>query len=157
VRDGHRDRGTGRAGAVVAENLPMRLRLELFVNDLDASVAFYTGVLGFAVSRRSADYVSLRHGLVILGLGPLAKLLPPGAEPGLTGQQAVRKGSGVEIVLEVDSVEELVALHDQCQARAVVADALRMRPWGLRDFRLVDPDGYYLRVTHGNAAQDEAG
>jgi lactoylglutathione lyase len=22
------------------------------------------------------------------------------------------------------------------------------RPWGLRDFRVVDPDGYYLRITH---------
>jgi hypothetical protein len=21
------------------------------------------------------------------------------------------------------------------------------RPWGLRDFRMVDPDGYYLRIT----------
>jgi hypothetical protein len=21
------------------------------------------------------------------------------------------------------------------------------RPWGLRDFRVADPDGYYLRVT----------
>jgi hypothetical protein len=24
---------------------------------------------------------------------------------------------------------------------------LQPRPWGLEDFRLVDPDGYYLRVT----------
>jgi lactoylglutathione lyase len=126
----------------------MRLRLELFVDDLDASVAFYTGVLGFAVSRRSADYVSLRRGLVTLGLGPIAKLGP-------TGHHVAAKGTGVEIVLEVESVEELVALHDHCQARAVVADALRLRPWGLQDFRLVDPDGYYLRVTHGDAAQDE--
>jgi catechol 2,3-dioxygenase-like lactoylglutathione lyase family enzyme len=126
----------------------MRLRLELFVDDLDASVAFYTGVLGFAVSRRSADYVSLRRGLVTLGLGPIVKLGP-------TGHRAAPKGTGVEIVLELDSVAELVALHEECQVRGVVAEALCLRPWGLRDFRLVDPDGYYLRVTHGNAAQDE--
>jgi lactoylglutathione lyase len=25
----------------------------------------------------------------------------------------------------------------------VIAD----RPWGVRDFRLLDPDGYYLRIT----------
>ncbi|WP_350223849.1 hypothetical protein [Rhizobium sp. CNPSo 3490] len=25
--------------------------------------------------------------------------------------------------------------------------ALAMQPWGLPDFRLVDPDGYYVRVT----------
>jgi lactoylglutathione lyase len=29
---------------------------------------------------------------------------------------------------------------------------LREQPWGLHDFRVVDPDGYYLRVTHGDAA-----
>jgi uncharacterized glyoxalase superfamily protein PhnB len=27
-------------------------------------------------------------------------------------------------------------------------EPLRERPWGLRDFRVVDPDGYYLRITH---------
>jgi hypothetical protein len=26
-------------------------------------------------------------------------------------------------------------------------EGLTSRPWGLRDFRLVDPDGYYWRVT----------
>jgi hypothetical protein len=37
----------------------------------------------------------------------------------------------------------------------VVVDALREQPWGLHDFRLADPDGYYLRVTHGDAAAVE--
>jgi len=27
---------------------------------------------------------------------------------------------------------------------------LALQPWGLRDFRLVDPDGYYVRVTSAN-------
>jgi lactoylglutathione lyase len=49
-------------------------------------------------------------------------------------------------------VEQLSALHEHCQARGTVLEALELRPWGLRDFRLADPDGYYLRVTHGNAA-----
>jgi hypothetical protein len=35
-----------------------------------------------------------------------------------------------------------------------LAEPLTDRPWGLRDFRVVDPDGYYLRVTHGNAAAE---
>jgi len=25
---------------------------------------------------------------------------------------------------------------------------LQDRPWGLRDFRILDPDGYYLRITN---------
>lgn len=57
--------------------------MELFVDDLDVSVAFYRGLLGFRVERRSEDYASLRRGQVVLGPGPVAKL--PGA--GRRGQQ----------------------------------------------------------------------
>jgi hypothetical protein len=34
----------------------------------------------------------------------------------------------------------------------MISEPLQLRPWGLYDFRLTDPDGYYLRITHGNAA-----
>ena len=51
----------------------------------------------------------------------------------------------VELVLEVDDLEA---------ARARVLDSgwaldedLTARPWGLTDFRLLDPSGYYWRVT----------
>jgi catechol 2,3-dioxygenase-like lactoylglutathione lyase family enzyme len=126
--------------------------MELFVDDLDASVTFYVDVLGFAVLRRSENYISLRRGRVVLGLGPIAKLPERDEGPGFTRQRlAAGKGVGVEIVLEMDFVEQVAALHDVCQARGVVAEALRTRPWGLADFRIVDPDGYYLRITHGNA------
>lgn len=26
-------------------------------------------------------------------------------------------------------------------------NAMAIRPWGLKDFRICDPDGYYLRIT----------
>jgi lactoylglutathione lyase len=131
----------------------MRLRLELFVSDLQASVAFYTEVLGFQVMRADPDYVSVRTGAVVLGLGPVAKLPETGVGPGFTRQRLrADRGAGVEIVLEVDDLDELRALYRRCQTRGVVAEALREQPWGLQDFRVVDPDGYYLRVTHGDAA-----
>lgn len=45
-------------------------------------------------------------------------------------------------------VEDITAAH----AHAVAADSevsgLVTQPWGLTDFRLVDPDGYYVRVTN---------
>ncbi|MBU2669151.1 VOC family protein [Actinoplanes bogorensis] len=121
----------------------MRLRMELFVDDTDASVRFYCDVLGFQVDRRAEDYVSLRRGAVVLGLGPMAKL--PVTRQRLSGD----KGTGVEIVLEVDDRDQLRALYEHCQLRATISDELRMQPWGLYDFRLADPDGYYLRITHG--------
>jgi lactoylglutathione lyase len=132
----------------------VRLRMELFVEDLDVSVEFYAGVLGFRVDRRSEDYVSMRRGTVVLGLGPVAKL-PEGDGPGFTRQRlAAGKGAGVEIVLELDDVERVAALHEHCRAMATVVEPLQPRPWGLQDFRIVDPDGYYLRVTHGNAGAE---
>lgn len=131
----------------------MRLRMELFVDDLPASVAFYAEVLGFAVQRAADDYVSLRRGRVVIGLGPTSKLPADGAEPGFTrARLAAGRGAGVEIVLELDDVSELTRVYERCRSRGVVVAALQDRPWGLADFRLVDPDGYYLRITHGDAA-----
>lgn len=75
------------------------LRLELFVKDMEASIAFYTRVLAFKVERHEpGDYASLRLGSVIFGLGPVSKLPNEG---GYFGREIsnYRRGLGVEIVL----------------------------------------------------------
>ena len=121
------------------------LRLELFVDDMEASIAFYTRVLAFELARHEpGDYASLRLGGVVLGVGPVAKLPEEG---GYFGRDiaTLRRGLGVEIVIEVDDV-------DGWRGRVAASghpifEPLRDRPWGLRDFRISDPDGYYLRVT----------
>jgi catechol 2,3-dioxygenase-like lactoylglutathione lyase family enzyme len=132
--------------------------MELFVEDMDASVAFYQDLLGFRVQRRDAGYASLRRGGVVLGLGPVAKLPESGEGAGFTRERLSRdKGAGVEIVLELDGLDEVEALYARCRERAVISAALELRPWGLHDFRLADPDGYYLRITHGDALTRTAG
>src|SRR3712207_550124 len=114
----------------------MRLRLELFVDDLDRSVDFYRRVLGFHLVRQDPGYASLCNGAVVLGLGPAAGL-------------PERRGAGVEVVLEVDDLDAAYARVRQAGVDPV--EPLLDRPWGLRDFRILDPDGYYLRVTDGRA------
>jgi lactoylglutathione lyase len=123
----------------------VRLRVELFVGDLDTSIAFYAA-LGFAVERREHDYASLRWGDAIIGLGPIAKLPPSGPGPGFTQDRlAADPGAGVEIVLEVEDLDvALAAIH---AAGIPLAAEPTTQPWGLRDFRLTDPDGYYIRLT----------
>ena len=130
----------------------MRLRIELFVDDLDTSIGFYAA-LGFAVERREHDYASLRWGDAVIGLGPIAKLPPDGAGPGFTQERlAGVRGAGVEIVLEVEDLD--AALAAVRAAGHPLAEPPQDRPWGLRDFRLADPDGYYLRIT--TSAPDRA-
>ena len=123
----------------------MELRLELFVEDMDAAIDFYTRVLRLELIRNEPGYyASLRKGAVVLGLVPISKL--PGEGGYFTRDIADhRRGLGVEIVLEVDNVD---AVHGHVLFSGhLVFEPLQERPWGLRDFRIVDPDGYYLRLT----------
>ncbi|MGN6688210.1 MAG: VOC family protein [Actinomycetales bacterium] len=117
-----------------------RLRCEIFPADLNASVDFYVGVLGFAVMRDERDgpspYLSLRRGEVELGAA---------SRPAVAGHEHRRPPVGVELVLEVDDLDAELA---RVRARGWPLDAqLATRPWGLRDARLLDPDGYYWRLT----------
>lgn len=54
------------------------------------------------------------------------------------------RGYGVELVLMVGDIEEFYNEHRQ---HANVVEDLTLQPWGLKDFRAVDPAGYYLRFT----------
>jgi uncharacterized glyoxalase superfamily protein PhnB len=68
-------------------------------------------------------------------------------EGGYFGRETatLRRGLGVEIVLEVDDLD---GRHDRVAASGhEILEPLQERPWGLRDFRISDPDGYYLRTT----------
>jgi catechol 2,3-dioxygenase-like lactoylglutathione lyase family enzyme len=121
------------------------LRMELFVDDMDVSIDFYCRVLGFELMRHEEGYASIRSGSVTLGLGPIAKLPPEGGYF-TRDTLSVHRGAGVEIVLEVDDIN---AFQDQVIAAGYpILEALQHRPWGLMDFRVADPDGYYLRFTN---------
>ena len=118
----------------------MALRVEIFPDDLDAFVLFYTDVLGFTltVDRRDADapYAAVEHGSVRIGA---ARALAP------VERAARAVPTGVEIVLEVDDVVEA---HRRVRATGYPLEQdLSRRSWGLTDFRLYDPAGYYLRIT----------
>lgn len=125
----------------------MRFRIELFVADLGSSIRPYETVLGFQLERRDADYASLRRGDAVLGLEPIGKLPPQGPPPGFTqARLASDRGAGVEIVLEVDDLDAELARVQR--SGHPLAEPPQERPWGLRDFRVADPDGYYLRITN---------
>lgn len=54
------------------------------------------------------------------------------------------RGYGVEIVVMVDDID---GFYEKVKDTANIVEPLVEQPWGLRDFRAVDPAGYYLRFT----------
>lgn len=118
-------------------------RVEFHVADLDASIAFYRA-LGFRVARRWEV---------------MARLELDGAELQLHGDAYLRdhehyftayldrapRGVGVEVIVEVADVN---AVHAAAVAAGLrIVKPLLDRPWRARDFRVADPDGYFLRIT----------
>lgn len=113
------------------------LRIEIFVADLDRTVSFYER-LGFETTGRSDGpprYAAFRLGQARVGAAEATAI-----DPAL---RAVP--TGTEIVIDVDDVHEL---RDRLVGAGLKLEAdLQARPWGLEDFRLNDPDGYYYRFT----------
>lgn len=116
------------------------LRVEVFPQDLDRFVDFYSRVSRFelTVDRRSdaEPYVAVKRGSVRIGA--------------LQAWSAIDKSqralpTGAEFVIEVDDLE---TERDAILAADYPLDAdITARPWGLTDFRLSDPDGHYIRFT----------
>jgi lactoylglutathione lyase len=131
--------------------VPATLRLEIFPADLDATADFYCRVLNFRLvtDQRLAEqpYLALLRDEVRIG----AAARPGGSDAGLR-----RPPVGVEIVLEVD---DLLAERARVTGEGwPLEEDVQRRPWGLLDFRILDPDGHYLRLTNrsylGTAAGD---
>ena len=98
------------------------------VKDVDASVDYYTKVLGFTQSFRYGTYVGLK-----MGQGEL-HICPPGDHgPGIGG------GNAYVICDEVDEYCAKIK-HAGAAPKSEPAD----RRYGMRDFLILDPDGNQL-------------
>lgn len=118
-------------------------KFELFVTDAGESVRFYE-VLGFSLAHAKPDgYSTLRSGSTVVALSPVPWWLP------LRLVALLRHPPiGTEIVLYTGSLE---ALHAATAAAGYTPGPVTLQPWGDRDFRLTDPDGYYIRMSEGRA------
>ena len=125
----------------------MTLRFEIFPDDLDVTVNFCTRVLRFRLTedrRNEPDaYVALQRGGVRVGavrrrVGAVRRVVPD-------ARAARLPPAGVELVLEVGDVggerDRVVAAGWPLQ------EDLQDRPRGLTDFWILDPAGYFLRIT----------
>jgi len=117
-------------------------KFELFVTNVRESVRFYT-TLGFAVAHQKADgYTTLKSGSTVVALSPVPWWLP------LRWLGFLRRPPlGTEIVFYVNRLEEVRTLLD---AAGYQPGPITLQPWGDRDFRLTDYDGYYVRISEGH-------
>jgi catechol 2,3-dioxygenase-like lactoylglutathione lyase family enzyme len=127
---------------------PLSTVVELFVADVERSIAFY-GLLGFRVAQRWQDWIRMRRddgaGIVLFSDQYIRN--KPARAPHYFGPYIDRepRGVGVEIVVQVSDVR---ALYQRLIGAAVpIVKELQDRPWGTTDFRVADPDGYFIRLT----------
>jgi catechol 2,3-dioxygenase-like lactoylglutathione lyase family enzyme len=105
----------------------------LHVTDMDVSVGFYTGTLGFEVTWRNpadggGENCLLSWGMTELMLSTGSHL---GGPPAMTGTLYFG-GSGVK------------ELYEQVKGRVTMVWPLSDMEYGTREFGIRDPDGYLL-------------
>jgi len=129
---------------------------ELDVEDLDASLAFYVGVLGFSVR-----YARPEERFAYLEREGAELMLEAAAGPGRRFRTAPLErpfGRGVNLQIQCANVERLHATVIAAGGEIVIPLETR---WyrvgeterGNRQFVVADPDGYLLRFTRDLGAQ----
>jgi catechol 2,3-dioxygenase-like lactoylglutathione lyase family enzyme len=131
-----------------AARAPPRLVPELDVEDLDASLAFYTGLLGFSVLHSRPE-----ERFAYLDLDGAHLMLEEAAGPGRRFHAARLEhpfGRGVNLQIAVADIDALHGWVLSAGARIVIPIEEKWYRTGAvlsgnRQFVLADPDGYLLR------------
>lgn len=111
------------------------------VNDLEKSMAWYTGVLGFKVDERWERDGKLMG--VSMKLGNVTFMI--GQDDWQKGRDR-RKGEGFRIYCETN--QDIDGLAAAIKARGGVLDTEPTdQPWGSRDFAISDPDGFKITIA----------
>jgi len=113
---------------------------QLFVSDIAAACAFFSGTLGFAVEfvhgepafygqvKRDGAQIALRH-----------------VDRPVRDQITAAMNADTDMLAASIAVDDVAALYAEFQsAGAAFHQALRLEPWGARTFIVKDPDGNLL-------------
>lgn len=120
-------------------------RVEFWVSDVAHSIAFYEH-LGFGVVRSGWGYTLLDRNGARLGLQDDAYARD---HPHYFSEHLDRfpRGVGVEVSVDVADEDGLRSLYTVAREMGCVVREIVERPWGATDFRIADPDGYFVRFT----------
>lgn len=112
---------------------------EIYVRDIAASERFYCRAIGLKTVRRHKDFAVLTAGPVKVHLCRVEDAPDPLAP--VEG----RIGNGIEFCFVVSDIDE--AYRRASESGYPVHEPLTEQDWGKTDFRMLDPDGAYVRVT----------
>ena len=122
--------------------MAVNIRLELFVKDLQKSVDFYKNVIQLELSSQNENSAMFKAENLNLLLTQEDVI---SSDHYFSEIKTSQKGMGVEIILVVPDVQSYY--QRICEMQIEVESELKQQEWGMTDFRLTDPDGYYLRIT----------
>lgn len=139
----------------MSNDMQNNLQLELHVPDFKLAEDFY-GKLGFKVVWKrqkgdAGDYLVMNRKGTIINFWPGNESV--WQQPYFKDfPRDTKRGYGVEIVLSVENVKEY---YDKVKTFAKIVEPLKKKPWGLYDFRLEDPFGFYLRISESHNILDQ--
>ncbi|MDM5207682.1 VOC family protein [Cytobacillus sp. FSL M8-0252] len=121
----------------------MAFKIELFVIDLHQSIHFYQEILGCSLMKQGENSALFKNEdtfLLLTGESILDE------DHYFRKRNLANKGVGVELILSVDDVNDHYEQITKV-APKVIESPIKHQSWGATDFRVIDPDGYYIRVT----------
>lgn len=125
------------------------LFIELHVPDLEKVKDFYKN-LGFQIA--SEDALGKELGYVVMRLNN-SQLHFYGGDERIYDHDFFKqfpkdtpRGYGVEITISIDDIDTYYQTIRQAMQNNIV-EPLQLRPWGIKDFRIIDCFGYYIRFT----------
>lgn len=127
--------------------MPNGLFIELHVPSFDGIRDFYTAIGFEIVWEREPEgkkgYLALKmEDNVLLFWGGNDQVFDQGYFKRFASNSP--RGYAVEIIVMVDDVE---SYFERVKDRVNLVKTLVLRPWGVMDFRAVDPAGFYLRFS----------
>ena len=123
------------------ERLPS-LGIELHVPAFEPVIKFYS-TLGFGIVRRDERYLVMQRGETILCFNEGNDRVYEQSYFKNFSKDTPR-GYAVEIIIPVGDVE---GFYNIVKDRITIVQPLELKHWGQKDFRVVDPFGFYLRIT----------
>jgi lactoylglutathione lyase len=132
------------AAAADAQPAPLHARslgASLTVKDLEQSLAWYHGVVGFAVDQRMERDGQLRA--VAVRAGDVRLLL--NQDDGAKGWER-SKGEGMSLMITTAQDIDGIAARIRAAGGTLDSEPADM-PWGVRMFRVHDPDGFRIAFS----------